>query len=261
MYICAPRLPYPFTVQSTAPAVSQRERLALLWLAGIDLRLTLLALAPLLPLIHQQLDLDEKGVAALATLPVMLLGIAAIPGSLLIARIGARRALLGGLVLIGLGSALRGAGSSFPMLFGMTFVMGVGIAISQPAFPALVRQWYPNAVARATGVWSNGLLVGELMGAALTLPLVLPLAGGSWELTLAIWSVPVFLTAALLALRTPHNTVEARSWRGTGLPDFRRPLTWQLGLLQSSASLMYFGSNTFIPDYLHQIWWDSRLLR
>jgi MFS transporter, CP family, cyanate transporter len=106
-------------------------------------------------------------------------------------------------------------------------------------------------VARATGVWSNGLLVGELAGAALTLPLVLPLAGGSWELALAIWSVPVFITAALFAIGTPHNVAEAQSWRGTGLPNFRRAQTWQLGLLQSSASLMYFGSNTFIPDYLH----------
>ena len=26
---------------------------------------------------------------------------------------------------------------------------------------------------------------------------------------------------------------------------------WQLGILQSAASMVYFGANTFIPDYLH----------
>src|SRR5207237_8653536 len=91
-------------------------RLPLLWLAGTDLRLTLLAVPPLLPIIHTDLHLDEKGVAALGGLPVLLFGIAAVPGSLLIARIGPRRALIVGLCVIGLASALRGLGPSVPML-------------------------------------------------------------------------------------------------------------------------------------------------
>ena len=143
-------------------ASRSRLRLALLWLAGNDLRITLLAVPPVLPLIHADLQLDEKGVAALSGLPLLLLGIAAVPGSLLIARLGARRALLCGLWLIGISSALRGVGPSVPILFGMTLAMGAGISISQPTMPALVRQWFPQMIARATGFWSNGLLVGEL---------------------------------------------------------------------------------------------------
>ncbi len=60
-------------------------RLLLLWLGGIDLRLTLLAVPPLIPQIHHELHLDEKGVGALVSLPVLLLATAAVPGSLLIA--------------------------------------------------------------------------------------------------------------------------------------------------------------------------------
>ena len=215
----------------------------------MDLRLTLLAVPPVLPLIHRDLDLDEKGVAALSGLPVLLLGLAAVPGSLLIARVGARRALLIGLATIGLASALRGVGPSAPVLFAATLAMGAGIAISQPAFPALVRQWFPHLVTRATGFWSNGLLVGELLSASLTLPLVLPLVG-SWEASFVVWSVPVLVTAVLVAVGTPHVSTEASLWRGSGFPDFRNPRLWQLAVFQSSASLLYFGSNTFVPDYL-----------
>jgi CP family cyanate transporter-like MFS transporter len=229
---------------------SSIARLGLLWLAGMDMRLTLLAVPPVLPLIHQELQLDEKGVAALSGLPVLLFGLVAIPGALLIARIGARRALLTGIVLIGASSALRGVGSSSVVLFAMTFFMGSGIAISQPTFSALVGQWFPQSVARATGFWSNGLLVGELLSAALTLPLVLPLVG-SWQATFAFWSAPVLLSAALLALGTPHLAGEAQTWRRGGLPNWGEGRLWQLGVLQSSASLIYFGANTFIPDYLH----------
>ncbi|MDQ3810120.1 MAG: MFS transporter [Chloroflexota bacterium] len=225
-------------------------RLVVLWLAGADLRLTLLAVPPVLPLIHDQLGLDEKGVAALSVLPMLLLGAAAVPGSLLIARVGARRALLVGLCLVGCTSALRGLQTSAPVLFGTTLLMGAGIAICQPTMPALVRQWFPDHVARATGTWSNGLLIGELVPAVLTLPLVLPLVG-SWQASFVVWSAPVLLTAVLVGLATQHAAADSSLWRGAGIPDWRSRRMWQLGMLQAAASLVYWGANTFIPDYLH----------
>jgi CP family cyanate transporter-like MFS transporter len=136
------------------------------------------------------------------------------------------------------------------MLFGMTVLMGIGISFCQPTVPALVRHWFPQLIPRATSVWSNGLLVGELLSASLTLPVVLPLVG-SWEASLAVWSVPVFITAVLVALGTPHLGAEASAGRGTGMPNWRNGRMWRLGLLQSAASMVYFGANTFIPDYLH----------
>jgi CP family cyanate transporter-like MFS transporter len=186
----------------------------------------------------------------LSGLPVLLFGIVAVPGSMLIARLGARRAMLVALWMIGIASALRGLGSSAPVLFAMTFFMGAGIAICQPTMSALVRQWFPRSVTRATGFWSNGLLVGELLPASFTLLLVLPLVG-SWEASFVVWSVPVLVTAALVVLLTRHDAEEAGYWRGSGLPNWRSRRMWQLGFLQASASLVYFGGNTFIPDYVH----------
>src|SRR5216684_5209580 len=90
-------------------------RLLLLWLGGIDLRLTLLAVPPLIPQIHHDLHLDEKGVGALVSLPVLLLATAAVPGSLLIARLGIRRALATGLGMVAIFSAVRGLGPSTPV--------------------------------------------------------------------------------------------------------------------------------------------------
>jgi CP family cyanate transporter-like MFS transporter len=227
-------------------------RLAVLWLAGTDLRLTLLAVPPVLPLIHADLNLDEKGVAALSGLPILLLGIAAVPGAVLIARFGARNALLAGLCLIGVSSGLRGVGPSVPMLFCMTLLMGVGISISQPTFPSLVRQWFHQqaAITRATGFWSNGLLVGELLAAALTLPVVLPLVG-SWEAVFVFWAIPVLLTALIFGVATRGEPTPKDAPPVQGLPDWRSGPMWRLGIFQSAASMVYFGANTFIPDYLH----------
>jgi MFS transporter, CP family, cyanate transporter len=223
--------------------------LALLWLGGFCLRVTLLAVPPVIPQIHRQVGLDEKGISVLTGLPVLLLACAAVPGAVLIARLGPRRALITGLVSIGVASALRGVGPSLLVLLTATFVMGVGIAVSQPAFPTLTSDWFPLRVALATAAYSNGLLVGELVPASLTGPLVLPALHNSWPLSFVFWSVPVLATALLVALSTTHlpldPAVPRRWW-----PDFRSPRLWQVGIVMGCASAAYFGTNAFLPDFV-----------
>ena len=226
-------------------------RLALLWLAGADLRLPLLAVPPVLPLMHHELGLSEKAVGALSGLPILLFGLAAIPGSLLIARIGARRATIAGLLFVAAAAAARGIVPSASMLFGMTVLMGAGIAVIQPALPTLVAEWFAGS-GFASAVYANGFLIGEAAPAALTIPLILPLVGGSWPASLAAWSLPLAATALLIGLATPHavaarcSAAPARWW-----PDWRSPLTWQLGVLMGGTGGLYFSANAFLPDYLH----------
>jgi CP family cyanate transporter-like MFS transporter len=230
---------------------NRNVRLLLLWLAGIDLRLTILATPPLLPLIHRDLHLSEFGVAAMTNLPVLTLAGSSVFGSLLVTRLGARGALVLGLWAIAISSCLRGLGPSTIVLFAMTFVMGLGIALVQPVFPTLSRQWFPTRIALATSVWSNGLLMGEAISASLTLPLVLPLVGGSWEWSFVVWGAIVALTAVAFTLFSgnvePNAVAPSASW----FPNFRDPQVWRLGVLLSAASLTYFGANTFVPEYLH----------
>ena len=209
---------------------------------------------PLLPLIHRDLHLSEAAVGALTGLPVLLFAAVSIPGSLLISRVGARRALIAGLLLLATAGMLRGLGHSVVLLFAMTVLMGTGIAVCQPTLPTLVRRWLPDRVGLATASYSNGFLIGEILPASLTLGLIVPLVGGGWEIALAFWSLPVYLTALLVAVATPHADPRshgpARWW-----PDWDAR-TIRLGFVLGCASVTYFGSNAFIPDYLkatHQV--------
>jgi CP family cyanate transporter-like MFS transporter len=224
----------------------------MLWLAGFDLRITVLAIPPILPLIHRDLGLSEAGVAALTGLPVLLLASAATLGSMLIARFDARRAIIFGVALIGVSSALRGLGPSVPMLFAMTFLMGAGIAITQPALPSLVYHWMPTRVGLATAIYTNGLLMGEVIGAALTTLVVVPMVGG-WRGGLALWGIIPLATAIMLWRITPALGRRSAGDRPGWFPDFREPVTWRLGLTQAGTSIAYFGANAFIPDYLHAL--------
>src|ERR1700681_92942 len=77
-----------------------------LWLAGSGLRMTILAVPPVIPLIHDDLQMSETQVGILSGLPMALFASAAIAGSLLIAHFGARAALVAGLLFCSFGSAL-----------------------------------------------------------------------------------------------------------------------------------------------------------
>ncbi len=235
--------------------------LVLLWLCGASLRITVLAMPPVVPLLHADLHLSETGIGWLASLPPMLFAVAAVPGSLLIARFGLVPALVIGLLLNAAGSAARGALPSATSLYASTIVMAAGVSIMQPTLPPLVRSWFPDRIGFATAIYTNGLLIGETLAVSLTIPLVLPLVDHSWRLNFMVWSIPVLLTALLVLVcisrfgdtaaanggPTVAPTVSAkRRW----WPDWRRPIIWRLGLILGSVNAMYFVTNAFLPDYM-----------
>jgi CP family cyanate transporter-like MFS transporter len=226
----------------------------LLWFAGIGLRLTILAVPPVIPRIHDDLGMSETGVGILSGLPPVLFALAAVPGSLLIARLGALPTLVAGLLITAIGSALRGAVPDVLTLYAATIVTGFGVAVMQPSLPPLVRAWMPTRIGFGTAVYANGLLVGETLAVALMIPLVLPLVGGSWRLGFAAWALPCIAIAAVIALLAPRptaarNAAAPQRW----WPDWNNSLIWRLGLTFGGVNAMYFALNAFIPEYLHQI--------
>ena len=225
--------------------------LLLLWLAGIGLRLTILAVPPVIPLIHDQLNLSATQIGILTGLPSMLFAIAAVPGSLLIARLGVRTALVVGLAVTAIGGALRGALPDIGWLYAMTIAMGAGVAIMQVTMPPAVRAWLPGRIGFATAVYTNGLLIGEILPVALMLTLVLPMMGGSWQWGFVAWSAPVAAIALLvLALAPRAAAIHASAPRRRWWPDWRNVLIWRLGIMLGTINATYFATNAFLPDYL-----------
>ena len=226
--------------------------LLLLWLAGTALRLTILAVPPVIPLIHDELNLSATQIGILTGLPSMLFAIAAVPGSLLIARLGVRTALVVGLAITAIGGALRGALPDVAWLYAMTIAMGAGVAIMQVTMPPAVRAWLPNRIGFATAVYTNGLLIGEILPVALMLPLVLPMVGGSWQWGFVTWSAPVAAIAIVVMALAPGlaSTNASSAARRRWWPDWRNMLIWRLGIMLGTINATYFATNAFLPDYL-----------
>src|ERR1700716_4262848 len=118
--------PLAIPVSSNAQLV---RRLALLWVAGLATRLTILAIPPVIPLIRDELQMTEAQVGFLVALPVLMFALAAVPGSLLVARLGTSVTLLAGILLTAIAGAARGTAGDIWQLAAITMLMGVGIAI------------------------------------------------------------------------------------------------------------------------------------
>lgn len=244
---------------TVSPAVGRLVRLlSLLWLAGVAMRMTLLVVPPIIPLVHRDLHMSETQIGLLIGVPLAMFAIAAVPGSLLIARIGAKPALILGMTIAALAGAARGAAIDVWTLYAASIVTGFGIAIMQPGMPTLTRNWLPRRVGLGTVAYSNGMVVGALLPPVLTLPLVLPWIEGSWRLDFVAWAVPAIAMAGAFALLSPkdqQNDDRQPSARISTLgrlwwPDWKNPLIWLLGLTFGSNNSPFFGANAFLGDYL-----------
>lgn len=222
---------------------------ALLWLAGLYLRLTILVAPALAQHIADDLGLSQTGVGALTTIPVLMLALGALPGAKAIARFGPRHTLALALAIAGLASLARALSPDAWLLYLASAIMGLGIAMMQPALPALVPRWAPRRIALGTAVYMNGMLMGEFIGAGLTLPVVMPLTGYDWRLTLIVWSVPALAVAAGYLWTPAHDRVRVAAetaWQ----PDWHDPLVWKLGGLLGAGASLFFGVNAYMGSVL-----------
>jgi CP family cyanate transporter-like MFS transporter len=229
--------------------------LLLLWLAGAAIRIPLLAVPPVIPLIHDDLHMSYTQVGALIGMPLVMFAVFATPGSLFIARFGVLTVATVGLLLASAASAARALAGDIWALYAATMLMGFGVAIFQPALPTLVRLWAPARIWLATAFATNGMLMGSAFASALSIPLVLPLVGGSWRYDLLAWSVPGMVAVLLYAVAAPRRPRDMNMSQRTGKwwPQWSSPQLWILGFALGTNNALFFAVNAFVPDYLTSI--------
>ena len=225
--------------------------LTLLWLIGIALRLSILAVPPAIPALRGEFNLSGTEIAALSGAPIIIFAAASLAGSRLVARIGVVAAVMTGVLLTALGSAARSLAVGTISLLVTTVVMGIGVAIAQPAMPALVGRWLPKRLVLGTGVYTNGLLVGEIFPVAI--PLLSPALADNWRVMFAAWAVPIAAIAALVfALAPREETRSVTAVSGRWWPNWPAIDVLRLGLIFGGVGPLYFGTNAFLPGYLSE---------
>ena len=214
-------------------------------LLALNLRTLVAGLPPLLDEIRADLGLSGLAGGLLTTLPVLGFGAFAPLAPRLSRRVPLERLLVGCAVLTAVAAAVRGAGGVAPLFLGCALA-GFAVAIAQALLPVFIRARHPSATGVLTGAYSMSLTLGAALAAALAVPLEKWL--GSWEASLAAWSLPALVAAAVW---TPI-AIRARGSVGGESPPglWGNRLAWAVSLFMGMQSMAFYAGLSWIPTIL-----------
>lgn len=244
----------------------------LAWLMAFVLRAMIVAASPVLPLIQADLRLSYVEAGVLFTLPVLLMGVLGIPGGWLADRIGGKRSIALGLLLVVLGGVWRALSADFFSILLPTILFASGVGLAQPGLPRLIRDWFPDKPATATGMYSSGFQVGAGAAALLGGTLFLRAVGEySWRGTLMIWAgvalVGLLLWIGLARSRaSDHPPAPAIPAGVAGVGSRTAPrrrvhfglAAWLTALLFAGQGIVFYLLSAWLPTLYYEMGWDLK---
>ncbi len=172
---------------------SSRWILFTLWLLVFGSASQVMILAPILPRISEELGVSVAALGTLATTYAVSLGLFALVTGPISDRIGRRRILLAGALLLTLALALHAIAHSFVSLLLVRGLAGAGGGVLSGAAVAFVGDYFPSNRRGWANSWiMSGIAAGQIAG----IPLGSLLAGRLG------FQAPFLLFAAIMAMAT-----------------------------------------------------------
>lgn len=211
-------------------------------LIALNLRPVFASLSVLLPEVLAATGMSPAAASGLTTLPVLCLGLFAFAAPGLARRFGLERMLLACLLLIGIGSLLRGVGS-VAWLYVATALAGIGIALANVLMSGLVKRDFPRHTALMMGLYTMAVCAGAAIAAAATVPLERALGGG-WQVGLALWALPAAVVSLMWWPQAWPRPVAEPASTGAARGVWRDPVAWAVTVFfgfQSSVAYIVMG--------------------
>ncbi|MDJ0362274.1 MFS transporter [Rhodococcus sp. H29-C3] len=200
-------------------------------LLGLNLRLVFGSASAMLNEIRQAYGLGAGSAALLTTGPVLCLGVFAAIATQAVRRWTVPAVLTGCLILVLIGTALRGT-SWWPVLVFGTLLAGIGIAVANVLGPILIRLLFPHRIGLMTGLFTALVSASAGIASGVTIPLDTSVFH-NWRTTLLAWAIPSALAVAAMALLAwRHHRFDRTT---TSVTRSTQPL-WQAGVLRSQVA-------------------------
>ena len=179
--------------------------LAGLWLVYFCFGMTVAALAPLVGTITGELGLSNAAMGSvLGAWPLVYIA-AAIPCGAFLDRVGPRRALFLGALIIGLSGVMRGFATGHATLFVAVAIFGFGGPLVSVGAPKLISLWFEGKErGLAMGLYITGPALGGIAALSLTNSVAMPLAGGDWRAVLLGYAAFVLAAGVVWLFVSSH---------------------------------------------------------
>lgn len=230
---------------------------------ALNLRAPITAIPPVVSDVSRDLGLTEASAGLLTSIPVFCFALFTPVASVVLARLGARSAVVLTLVVILAGTLVRSSGG-FALALAGTTLIGAAIALGNVTVPVIVSTDFPSVASTVTGLYVGIFNVGSVATMVFTAPLAHAVgwrwAVASWGL-LAIVALIVWRFAARHLRPTekgpppPAGTDAPATPPGAPEPPaavgvFRRPLTWLLAIAFSGQAFGYYAITAWLPSIL-----------
>ena len=216
--------------------------------------LNLFAPAPMFPIIMDDFNLSRGAVSLLMVVAFTTFTVSLIPGGVITAKLGTRRAVLLSGLLMSAG-LLAPAMSNLPAMLPLRVAFGVGNAILLPATAALIVQWFKLG---ERPVMNAVMLAFQGAGVATAMFLSVPLAEAlGWQSVLMVYAVIASAGTVLwLALgrsaqsdSTPAEPASARAIFGV----LKERNTLLLALAFVGPFALFIGYSSWLPTYYNEV--------
>ena len=217
--------------------------------------LNLFALSPLLPLAIDEYSISHWEAGLLVSLPMLVGAAIGIPGGILIARIGVKRAYMWAWVCMAL-LAIAPIVPNFYVLLFLRLAYGVGLALMVVATGPLVMQWFKPRQMLVVNSLNTAILSG---GVAASLAGAVPLAELlGWKLTLTVFSGVGIMGAILwpLAPRDRDTDIDRRT--GISVREVFTVLRGRAVVLLVAADAGIFIQYTALTTWLPTFYGEER---
>jgi MFS transporter, CP family, cyanate transporter len=225
-------------------------------LAATALRPQLVGVGPLLPRISDDLGMPHWQAGLLGTIPVLCMGLFALPAGKVASWIGTKRAVGACVLAIGVFGLARAASNSALALIALTIPVGIGMGLVGALVPVAAKERFSTRPALATGVYTTGIQIGATAATLAAVPLAV---GASWDLPLAAFSAAAIAGAIWWLVLGPEAAPpvtpdERHSLRSAA----RRGEVWDIVAVFALISLIYYGFVAWLPDaYVEHGWSEA----
>ena len=170
------------------PVSGRWWKLAGVWALYMAFGLNMAGLAPLVPDIEADLGFSHASMGTVLGAWQFIYIFAAIPCGIVLDRVGTRRALFWGALLIGGSGIARGFAGEYLHLLAAVALFGLGGPLISAGAPKVVSENFIGAErGLAMGIYITGPGVGTMVSLLFTQPVLMPLLGGRWGLVLILW--------------------------------------------------------------------------
>tara|TARA_B110000263_G_scaffold219237_1_gene206341 strand:+ start:9691 stop:10935 length:1245 start_codon:yes stop_codon:yes gene_type:complete len=227
------------------------------WLLYLSFGLNIAALAPLVPVIESDLGMSHSAMGRVLGAWQFVFILSAIPCGILLDRLGARWAMLGGALLMAVSAFWRSIATDEISLLLAVAVFGLGGPIISTGAPKVVSAWFESRQrGLAMGIYVTGPGIGAIVGLLLTNAVLLPALDNDWRQVLRLWGFFTLITALAWFVISCRLTMAPSHLRKLQtidlglLPLLRHPVVRLLLLMSIGVFAINHGIGNWLPELL-----------